>query len=70
MRRVQGKCFSQEEINRIKHLLSSTDMTLQEIAERMSCSKSAVVGINHTFQIRDYHGRRSFWSVAGVPMAA
>jgi transcriptional regulator GlxA family with amidase domain len=70
MRRSQGKYFSQEELNSIKHLLSSTDMTLQEIATRMGCSKSAVVGVNHTFQIRDYHGRRSLWSVEGVPMAA
>ena len=70
MRRSQGKCFSQEEVNRIKYLLSSTDMTLQEIATRMSCSKSSVVNINHAFQIRDYHGRRSFWSVAGYAAAS
>jgi transcriptional regulator GlxA family with amidase domain len=70
MRRSQGRYLSQEEIKRIKYLLGSTDMTLQEIATRMGCSKSSVVNINHAFQIRDYHGRRSFWSVAGYAMAS
>jgi hypothetical protein len=69
MRRAQGRHFSQEEIERIKRLLSSTDMTLQEIAARMSCSKGSVVNINRTFQIRDYHGRKSLWSVAGYAVA-
>jgi transcriptional regulator with XRE-family HTH domain len=64
MRRSQGRYFSQDEINRIKNLLTSTDMTLQEIATRMGCAKSSVVSINQSFQIRDYRGRRSFWVVA------
>jgi transcriptional regulator GlxA family with amidase domain len=61
MRRSQGRWFSEEEIKRIKSLLASTDMTLQEIATRMGCAKSSVVTINQTFQIRDYRGRRSCW---------
>ena len=65
MQRSQGKYFSDAEINRIKLLLASTDMTLQEIATRMSCAKSSVVSINHTYQIRDYGGRRAFWVTAG-----
>jgi hypothetical protein len=64
MRRSQGRYFSQDEINRIKHLLTSTDMTLQEIATRMGCAKSSVVSINQSFQIRDYRGRRSYWVLA------
>jgi hypothetical protein len=64
MRRSQGRYFSEVEINRIKALLASTDMTLQEIATRMSCAKSSVVSINHTYQIRDYRGRRAFWVTA------
>ena len=63
MRRSQGRWFSEEEIKRIKSLLASTDMTLQEIATRMGCAKSSVVTINQTFQIRDYRGRRSYWVV-------
>jgi hypothetical protein len=68
MRRSQGRYFSQEEINRVKSLLSSTDMTLQEIATRMSCAKSSVVSINQTFQIREYRGRRSYWVLADAAL--
>ncbi len=69
MQRLEGKYFSQQEIDKVKQLLSTTDMTLQEIAMRMGCSKSSIVSINRTFQIRDYHGRRSFWSVANYAVS-
>ena len=61
MRRSQGRPFSSDEINRIKSLLSSTDLTLEEIATRMDCAKSSVVSINRNYQIRQYLGRRSSW---------
>ena len=61
MRRSQGRPFSNEEISRIKSLLLSTDMTLQDIATRMGCAKSSIVSINQSFQIRDYRGRRTHW---------
>jgi hypothetical protein len=61
MRRSQGRPFSGEEIDRIKILLNSTDLTLEEIATRMDCAKSSVVAINRNFQIRHYLGRRSSW---------
>lgn len=61
MRRSQGRPFSSGEIDRIKLLLSSTDLTLQQIAQRMDCAKSSVVSINRTFQIRQYMGRRTSW---------
>jgi hypothetical protein len=64
MRRSQGRYFSPQEIEKIKSLLASTDLTLQEIAIRMGCAKSSVVSINQHFQIRDYRGRRSEWAVA------
>ena len=48
-------------------LLKSTDMTLQDIAVRMSCSKSSIVSINQTFRIREYHGRRRDWAVCPIP---
>ena len=67
MRRSQGRYFSSQEINRIKLLLSSTDMTLQEIAIRMSCAKSSIVAINQNFRIREYRGRRGYWAVASNP---
>jgi len=64
MRRSQGRYFSPEEIDRIKSLLTSTDMTLQEIATRMECAKSSIVAINRMFQIREYRGRRNYWVLA------
>ena len=64
MRRSQGRYFSAAEIERIKSLLASTDLTLQEIAIRMRCAKSSIVSINQHFQIRDYRGRRSDWAVS------
>ena len=63
MRRSQGRCFSSEEIERIKSLLASTELTLKDIATRMGCAKSSVVSINQHFQIRDYQGRRNEWNV-------
>ncbi len=64
MRRSQGRYFSEHEIQRIKSLLSTTDMTLQEIATRMSCAKSSIVSINNTYRIREYRGRRTYWVLA------
>jgi hypothetical protein len=61
MRRSQGRPFSEQEIKRIKFLLSSTECTLDEIASRMECAKSSFVTINKNFQIRQYLGRRSSW---------
>ena len=61
MRRSQGRPFSPEEIARIKFLLGSTELTLEEIAIRMECAKSSVVAINQNFQIRQYRGRRRSW---------
>ena len=66
MRRSQGRYFSPEEITRIKLLLHSTDMTLQEIAMRMGCAKSSIVSINRNFGIREYCGRRRNWAVSLV----
>jgi hypothetical protein len=62
MRRAQGRSFSIQEIDRIKKLLGSTEVTLQEIAIRMDCAKSSIVSINQTFRIREYHGRRRHWT--------
>jgi hypothetical protein len=63
---VQGRYFSKDEIHRIIHLLASTDMTVPEIAERMACSRSAIVSINRKFQVRLYSGQRSSWQVRRI----
>ena len=61
MSRTHGRGFTVEEIERIKQLLSSTELTLQEIAIRMDCAKSSIVAVNQNFRIREYRGRRRYW---------
>jgi hypothetical protein len=53
--------FTDVELDRIVSLLSTTDLTISEIAERMQCSRSAVAAINRKCKIRDYAGLRSRW---------
>ena len=61
MHRSQGRYFSPQETSKIKCLLSTTELTLQEISLRMGCAKSSIVSINRTFGIREYGGRRRDW---------
>jgi hypothetical protein len=69
MRRSQGRHFSAKELEKIKYLLSSTDLALQDIATRMDCAKSSIATINQNFQIRQYNGRRCYW-VCSTPRDA
>lgn len=57
----RGRIMAQESVQRIVHLLASTEMTVTEIAERMACSKSVVITINRRFQVRAYNGLRTRW---------
>jgi DNA-binding CsgD family transcriptional regulator len=50
----KGQMFTEEQRQKIVWLLSSTELTTGEIAERMRCSRSAVASINRHHQIRDY----------------
>ena len=59
----QGYSLSETEIRRIVHLLSETDLGAGAIAERMGCSKTAVMTINRRFYIRDYGNHRNTWTV-------
>ena len=59
-----GRCgipLSGEEIYRIVELLTWSDMSIGEIAERVGCSRSAVASINRKSCIRYYNGRRGVW---------
>jgi hypothetical protein len=60
---ASGQSFSEETVRRIISLLSSTDMTIEEISERMACSRSSVLSINRRFHVRDYGGLRSHWRI-------
>jgi len=59
----QGRIFDESAVQRIISLLATTDMTATEIAQRMSCSKSAVLAINRKHHIRNYDGLHSTWRI-------
>jgi IS30 family transposase len=61
--RPLGHFLSESETEKIKRLLASTEMSIQDIATRMSCAKSTIVSINHKNNIRLYNGRRNNWDV-------
>ncbi len=65
----QGCFFSEHEVQRIVTLLSTTDMTVAEIAARMNCSRSAVLSVNRKYQVRQYAGLRSNWTVQSPSLA-
>jgi hypothetical protein len=50
----RGRPLDVHEIQKIESLLISTDMTLRQIAERMSCSHSAVMAVNRKTKARRY----------------
>jgi hypothetical protein len=60
----QGCALPDVQVQKIQLLLSSTSMSLPEIAQRIGCSRSTVVTINRKFQIRNYGGSRSKWALA------
>ena len=59
----QGRSLTDYQTTRISSLLASTDMSINEIAERMGCSRSAIVAVNRKHAIREYSGLRSRWTV-------
>jgi hypothetical protein len=50
------KSLDEGVVGRIIQLLSSTRLTVFEIAERTACSRNVVASINRRFQIRKYPG--------------
>jgi hypothetical protein len=60
----QGCALPDIQVRKIQSLLSSTSMSLPEIAQRIGCSRSTVVTINRKYQIRHYAGSRSKWALA------
>ena len=60
----QGCALPEIQVRKIQSLLSSTSMSLPEIAQRIGCSRSTVVTINRKYQIRNYAGSRSKWDLA------
>jgi hypothetical protein len=60
---VQGRSLDEFQVHRIVSLLARTDLSLNEIAKRMGCSHSLIAAINRKYEVRDYGGRRSRWTV-------
>ena len=58
----QGRVMLPDDVRKIVHLLSSTEMTVTEIAERMGCSRSTIIAVNRRFQVRAYSGLRTSWT--------
>jgi len=56
----QRRRLAEEELNRIKSLLTNTEMTFIEIAERVARSRSVIRSINSKFKIRRYLGRNNW----------
>ena len=59
--RGKGRFFTDIEIGRIVSLLSHTDLSIAQIAGRMSCSVSAISSLNRKHGVRNYGGRRTTW---------
>ena len=58
---IQGRPLDDFQVHRIVSLLARTEMSLNEIAERMGCSHAVVASINRRYEVRDYAGRRNQW---------
>lgn len=63
MAKVHGRPLTDNEIARVGQLLAETELTFPQIATRMSCSQSLIVGINRRLGIRVYNGKRTQWQV-------
>jgi|SwirhirootsSR2_FD_contig_31_15878587_length_846_multi_3_in_0_out_0_2 hypothetical protein len=61
MFRRQGKYLDPNELDRIISLLRESELTLSEIATRMSCSRGAIASVNRRFRVREYKGLRARW---------
>lgn len=59
----QGRSLSDEKVEKIIHLLATTDMTVCEIAKRMSCSHSVIGSINRKYKVRYYTGLKRQWTL-------
>jgi len=66
MSRESLKFLTEYEVGRIQRLLAATDLSFQNIANRMDCAKSTIIAINRKYNIRSYGGRRTQWEVTNL----
>jgi transcriptional regulator of aromatic amino acid metabolism len=60
---IQRRSLDDFQVHKVVSLLVRTDMSLGEIAQRMGCSHTVIAGINRQYQVRDYAGQRTRWTV-------
>ena len=63
----KGRAISLEQAGKMAQLLRETDMTIEEIARRFQCSKSAVLSVNRKRGVRFYRGHVQ-WTVNAGPV--
>ena len=63
MNNTSGRPLTEYQVTRIVVLLTSTEMSFGEIAQRMECSRSTIASVNRKYAIRYYDGRRSQWKL-------
>ena len=60
---VQRRSLDDFQVHKVVSLLVRTDMTLVEIAQRIGCSHAVIASINRRYQVRDYSGHRTRWTL-------
>jgi hypothetical protein len=60
---VQGRSLDDFQVHRIVSLLARTEMSLADIAQRMGCSHAVVASINRRYEVREYDGHRTTWTL-------
>jgi hypothetical protein len=58
-----GIHLSPQIIEKVKALLSTTDLSMAQIAERIDCGRSAVASVNNKYRIRIYGKKRNSWTL-------
>jgi hypothetical protein len=65
----QGIPATPREIERIIRLLSSSDLSISDIATRVGRSRALIISINQRYSVRRYKGRRGTWVVEKTYLA-
>ncbi len=64
----RGEVLPDKLLCQVIHLLRTTDMPMNAIAERCQLSGSTIVSINAKHKVRDYAGKRATWIMFESPV--
>ena len=56
--------LTEKEVEKVRQLLMTTELTLRDIARRFSVSEIVIRKVNQKYNVRIYNGRKRHWSVA------